>query len=293
MTKPGLPSKELRNLQMREPVMCLTGGTLWRQISSAKWPLESHLECSNRARLAVLKLHSRTNANTQVAQKSEFIQMFEKFAPIGILRSELPTIYRMICLAPKRIFDINETEKIIIRNGKEILARARTGSIDRTNIFTSHLEADESRTNSISKESMVVEATGLVGAGGGTTSVTLTYLVWAVLQQPLVQKKLEEEVATLPDDFAASDLEALPYLNAVLEETLRLHGPIPGALPRVIPASGLSIAGYFIPQGSTVCTQAYSMHRQPEIFPDPERYIPPHVRPLVISTRLQANTDQI
>lgn len=196
--------------------------------------------------------------------------MFENFAVTGILRSEFPGIYKLVCFVPKFIYDINNDERIIIRYGKEILARAKTGSLDRTNIFTSHITADETQTNSISNDSMVVEATGLVGAGGGTTSVTLTYLVWAVLQDPLIQKKLENEVSTLPDDFTASDLEALPYMNAVIEETLRLYGPIPGALPRVVPESGLSIAGYFLPRGTVVCTQAYSMHRQSDVFPNPE-----------------------
>lgn len=203
-------------------------------------------------------------------QKTEFVEMFESFAVIGILRSEFPSIYKLVCLVPKFIYDINNGERIIIRYGKEILTRAKTGSLDRTNIFTSHIAADETQTSLISKDSMVVEATGLIGAGGGTTSVTLTYLVWAVLQDVLIQKRLEDEVSTLPNDFTASDLETLPYMNAVIEETLRLYGPIPGALPRVVPESGLSIAGYFVPRGTVVCTQAYSMHRQPNIFLDPE-----------------------
>jgi cytochrome P450 len=193
--------------------------------------------------------------------------MLEKFTMIAILRSEFPRLYQGICL----IFDINRGEKLITQHGKNILAHAKGGAMDRTNVFTGHILADETGFSGVSADSMVVEATGLIGAGGGTTSVTLTYLIWAVLQSPRIQGRLEEEVASLPGRFSHSELEELPYLNAVIEETLRMYGPIPGALQRVAPQAGLHVSGHFIPPGTIVCTQSYSMHRNPAIFSDPER----------------------
>ncbi|KIW14510.1 hypothetical protein PV08_07294 [Exophiala spinifera] len=210
----------------------------------------------------------------ELGQKTEFIQTLEKFTVIAILRSEFPALYKIICLIPNFIYDINWGEKLIVRQGTQILTRAKEGSLDRTNIFTGHIVADETGESGISADSMVVEATGLIGAGGGTASVTLTYLVWAVLQNPRIQKRLEDEVAALPDDFNDSDLEELRFMNAVLEETLRLYGPIPGALQRVTPKEGLHLSGHFIPAGTTVCTQSFSMHRIPQIFSNPESFEP-------------------
>ena len=57
---------------------------------------------------------------------------------------------------------------------------------------------------------------------------------------------------------------------------LRLHGAAPSALERFAPESSppLTILGYKIPPGTIVASQAWSAHRQKEIFSDPERFIP-------------------
>jgi cytochrome P450 len=114
-----------------------------------------------------------------------------------------------------------------------------------------------------------LEASGLIIAGTDTTSVTLTYLVWAVLSQPTLQAELEHEVAALTSDYGDTDLEKLPLLNAVIEETLRLYGAAPAGLPRSVPPGGVTIDGQVIPAGTTVTTQAYTYHRDPELFPRP------------------------
>ncbi|KIW38683.1 uncharacterized protein PV06_09633 [Exophiala oligosperma] len=210
----------------------------------------------------------------ETGKKAGFIQLFEDFSFIATLRAELPFVYYILRLAPNFIYDVNGDEKEIIRQGKKVLQRAGEGSIDKKNIFTGHLSGKETSENYISAESIVVEATGLIGAGGGTTSVTLTYLVWAVLSNPCIQQRLEDEVSTLPTDFTDNDLESLQYLNAVIQETLRMYGPIPGSLRRVVPNAGLQIGQYFLPPGTEVCTQSYSLHRKPEIFESPELFKP-------------------
>ena len=172
-------------------------------------------------------------------------------------------------MLPNWIYDVNSNEKVILRYGGDLVARTKDGSADRSNVFTSFLTAEESDSG-ISQDSVVNEAVGLVGAGGGTTSVVLTYLVWAVLSSRRIQERIEAEVATLPTDVTDAQLEELPYLNAVIEETLRAHGAIPGPLSRVVPETGLDAAGYYIPPGTVVCTQAYSLHLKADIYSDPE-----------------------
>lgn len=196
--------------------------------------------------------------------------MFEHTALIGILRSEFPVIYNLVRLLPSFIFDIDADEKLVIRHGKDIIGRAKEGSVNRRNVFTGFLTGTHERAT-ISDDSIIIEATGLVGAGGGTTSVTLTYLVWAVLSHPSVQARLEREVSQLSAEFTDTDLETLPYLGAVIQETLRLYGPVGGGLLRLVPDGGATLSGYHIPADTVVCTQSYSMHRNPELFPDPYR----------------------
>jgi cytochrome P450 len=69
-------------------------------------------------------------------------------------------------------------------------------------------------------------------------------------------------------------LEKLPFLNAVVKETLRLGNLVPGRLPRVTPPEGMSVVGRHIPGGSIVGASAHLVHMNPSIFPEPEKFIP-------------------
>jgi cytochrome P450 len=109
----------------------------------------------------------------------------------------------------------------------------------------------------------------MIIAGTDTVGVTTCYLTWCVLSRPVIQQKLEEEVVALPEDFTEKDLLDLPWLNGVIEETLRLYGAAPSSLPRVVPQAGTVIAGVPIPGGYTVSTQAWTLHRDPKIWRAP------------------------
>lgn len=126
----------------------------------------------------------------------------------------------------------------------------------------------------LSDDMISSEATNVILAGTDTTSVSLTYLIWCVLTHPHVNKTLQAELCTCSADPTAKELEALPYLNRVIDETLRLYSAVPASLPRETPATGAMLAGYHIPGGTTVGTQAYTFHRNPAVFPDPEKFDP-------------------
>jgi len=73
-------------------------------------------------------------------------------------------------------------------------------------------------------------------------------------------------------------LEALSYLTAFLKEVLRLWPTLPGPLERRVTSGGAVIAGKFLPEGTEVTMQSYTMHRDESIYPDaasfrPERWL--------------------
>jgi cytochrome P450 len=162
----------------------------------------------------------------------------------------------------------NANEYIIQGAGRAAeMARSRKGE---SNIFAKVVEDCEKEGDGhLDDMDVKIEAMNIIIAGTDTTGVTLTYLTWAVLQRPRLQHALEAEVAALGDDFTENDLMNLPLLNAVIEETLRLYGAAPSSLPRVVPQGGTKFAGLYIPQGVTVDTQAYTFHRDPNIWSDP------------------------
>ncbi|KAI0183044.1 cytochrome P450 [Xylaria flabelliformis] len=117
-------------------------------------------------------------------------------------------------------------------------------------------------------------AEAYIVAGSDTTSNTLTFLTWVLCGQPEIKDQLIKELQTLPANFTDDDLKLLPFLNRCITEALRRFPVVPGGLPRYVPKEGTEISGYWLPGGSTVTTQTWSLHRDPEIFPDPDRYDP-------------------
>ncbi|PLB55229.1 putative cytochrome P450 monooxygenase [Aspergillus steynii IBT 23096] len=124
-------------------------------------------------------------------------------------------------------------------------------------------------------------------AGFETSAVALTYLLWELSQHPELQQELREELLTLEPKIlyprpstssglpSAKAVDSLPLLEAIVTETLRLHAPIPGIQPRVTPSPSCSLVGYGdIPANTRVNAQAYSLHRNSDVFPAPETWQP-------------------
>jgi cytochrome P450 len=118
-------------------------------------------------------------------------------------------------------------------------------------------------------------------AGIDTTSDTLMFLVWALScpSHAHIQRKLIDECKNIDAKAiknGAVDLEVadrLPYLDAVIKETLRLYAPLPASEPRAS-QTDMIIDGYEVPRG-TICSMApYSLHRNPEVFLDPLNWDP-------------------
>ncbi|KAF3927413.1 hypothetical protein ABW21_db0206181 [Orbilia brochopaga] len=119
----------------------------------------------------------------------------------------------------------------------------------------------------------------MVAAASDTTSLTATYLIWVILRHKEVRQKMVEEINTiasngdLAEDSSITDesLKQLPYLKMVIMEVMRLYCAAQLALQRVVPNGGRQFGPYFLPQETRVCAPTYTLHRDPAIFPDPDR----------------------
>lgn len=127
----------------------------------------------------------------------------------------------------------------------------------------------------LSEAEFVEEAMGIMLAGSGTTSSTLTYLIYAISQpqNQHVQDHLREEVLALSGTDDLAELRGAPYMNAVIKETLRLYPTIISTLPRILDQP-IYINGMELPPGVVVGMQNYVHHRDPIIFPAPEAFRP-------------------
>lgn len=123
---------------------------------------------------------------------------------------------------------------------------------------------------------MASEMLDHVLAGFDTSSITLTWLTWELSRAPNAawQMKLRNEISQLHGSRDAKQIDQLPVLNACLMETLRLHAAIPGNQPRMTPPSATLGSFYNLPAGVRVQSQAWSLHRNPAVFPDPDTWQP-------------------
>ncbi|UKZ61263.1 uncharacterized protein TrAtP1_002530 [Trichoderma atroviride] len=144
----------------------------------------------------------------------------------------------------------------------------------RQTVFDAILEAEPHRTT----KGLVDEAFSLVVGGTETTVTTLTYGVWCVLKYPEVHKKLLDELSMVETDndglMEYRNLVNLPYLSAVIHETLRISSPAPGILTRLVPAGGTTYGKHFLPAGTSVSTAQRMIHYNPDLFPEPDVFMP-------------------
>ncbi|KAH7316957.1 cytochrome P450 [Stachybotrys elegans] len=122
------------------------------------------------------------------------------------------------------------------------------------------------------------DAIFLLMAGTDAPGQVLAITAFHVLNNPRVLQRLREELSsaipdpsTLPD---LVDLERLPYLSAVIKEGFRLSSVVTTRLPRSAPDEDLYYGDWIIPAGTFVSMSTYFILRDPNIFPQPSKFIP-------------------
>ncbi len=105
-------------------------------------------------------------------------------------------------------------------------------------------------------------------------------IIYYLARTPSVQEKLHKELDEhLESGVATAErVKNLAYLQAVINEGLRLHSTVAMGLPRVAPEGGMTILGNYFPGGTVISVPTYTIHRDPAVFGDdveefrPERW---------------------
>jgi coumaroylquinate(coumaroylshikimate) 3'-monooxygenase len=116
----------------------------------------------------------------------------------------------------------------------------------------------------------------MITAGADTTVISVEWAMAELLRNPSVQEKVQEEldrVVGCDRVLQETDFPDLPYLQAVVKESLRLHPPAPLMVPHKA-SSGVKIAGYDIPKGANVIVNVWAVARDPEVWDDPLAFRP-------------------
>ncbi|KAI9751633.1 MAG: Ubiquitin-like protein [Chaenotheca gracillima] len=147
-------------------------------------------------------------------------------------------------------------------------------------LSTSVLEPPASRGAPMPLTEYTAECATMMNAGNDTTQISLTNCLYQLASHPMIQEKLYtalvEGLPSRKSDPVASyaELQQIPYLRAVLDESFRCRTPVAFGLPRRTVGDGATIAGYYIPPDVTVSSPISAIHENATLFTDPKSFVP-------------------
>ena len=142
------------------------------------------------------------------------------------------------------------------------------------------LEVD-SKKAPLNEEMLVCTAMTFLLAGYDTTASTLAHAAYLLAKHPEEQARLQEEVDQAFEEASGefpdySTIQGLPFLDMVVHETLRLHGPVPvntreAAADYTLPGTTLTLS-----KGDLVSFAPGGLHRDPKHWAHPDSFHPEH-----------------
>ncbi|XP_042317709.1 LOW QUALITY PROTEIN: cytochrome P450 4B1-like [Sceloporus undulatus] len=143
------------------------------------------------------------------------------------------------------------------------------------------LSAKDENGVGLSKEDLRAEVDTFMFEGHDTTASGISWLLYAMAQNPEHQQRCREEIKeTLGDRDTVQwdDLGKMPYITMCIKESLRLYPPVPG-VSRQLNKPVTFCDGRTLPEGATVFISIYCIHRNPSIWEDPEVFDPTRFSP--------------
>jgi cytochrome P450 len=114
-------------------------------------------------------------------------------------------------------------------------------------------------------------------AGSETTASLLSGLTMWLTRTPHAYKRLTKEIRTTfssAENMTVLGLQELTYMNACVDEALRVFPPLPTGLARTVPAEGDTVAGEFLPGGTIVSVYGWAATHSPQNFSRPDEFVP-------------------
>ncbi|KAF2007088.1 cytochrome P450 [Amniculicola lignicola CBS 123094] len=138
--------------------------------------------------------------------------------------------------------------------------------------------------NGIPQRQIESEVLFQIIAGSDTTATAIRATFLNLLSNPRVLTKLRNEIndaegeVSISSPISNAEAKAMPYLQAVIKEGLRIHPPFTGLLSKKVPPGGDTINGQFVPGGTRIAHCTWGIQRN-EIYGEdvevfrPERWI--------------------
>lgn len=160
-----------------------------------------------------------------------------------------------------------------------LVNEGRQRATDRGDVLSMLLIARDEDGTGLTEEELLDQTLTLYIAGHETTANALAFAFLMLGQHPEVQARLQAEVDSVLGGRLPTyeDTTRLPYTLQVIKEVLRLYPP--AVFFGRAPLEDLEIEGYQFRKGQFCLLSPFAVHRNPEIFPEPERFDPERFTP--------------
>ena len=166
--------------------------------------------------------------------------------------------------------EYQEALALIDETAYTIIDEAKASDSDQQTVIDLLLDKDDP----LSREQIRDEVFTLLLAAHENTTLSATYTLQLLAKNPYAMEKVHAELDEVLDGDAPTftDLPRLTYLDKALTESLRLYPPVYSMLRET--KADTTLAGYAIPEGTTVSCQQWAIHRDSTFYDDPLSYRP-------------------
>nr|AJD87464.1 cytochrome P450 CYP76AD8 [Opuntia ficus-indica] len=192
---------------------------------------------------------------------ADYFPCLKYFDPSGIRR-------RLACSFEKLI----EVFQVIIR---QRLSLSSSGTNDHNNDVLDVL-LDLYQQKELSMEEINHLLVDIFDAGTDTTSSTFEWAMAELIKNPRMMETAQAEIKLILGKdlhIQESDIPKLPYLRAIIKETLRLHPPTVFLLPRKADAD-VELYGYTVPKNAQILVNLWALGRDPKVWENPDVFSP-------------------
>ncbi|NXW59645.1 CP3A9 protein, partial [Eurystomus gularis] len=232
-----------------------------------------------------VNIDSMNNPKDPFVREMQKLVKFDFFDPVFIVAFVFPFLTPLLAKMNVSFFPSSAVDffmRSIAKIKKDREKEAHKGRVDFLQLMiesqnsTSHGGNEGNNSyKALTDIEVLSQAFIFIFAGYEPTSNTLCYLAYELAMHPDVQQKLLEEIDTVLPNKAPLTYETmmqLEYLDMTVSETLRLF-PIGGRLERTCKRD-VEINGVTIPKGTIVMIPPYTLHHNPEYWPNPEEFRP-------------------
>jgi cytochrome P450 len=171
---------------------------------------------------------------------------------------------------------IDEETVAILREKRGRVAKAKQdgeGAVA-ADMLSMLLAARDEDGSALDEDELIGHVGAIFGAGHETSTNALAWTLFLLAEHPDVATDLVDELTSVlhGDAPTVEQLGKLPFLDAVVKESMRLVPPVPFR-PRLV-AEDSELAGHFLPKDTEVFLSIFHVHHDPAIFQHPKRFRP-------------------